>query len=128
MFMFCMIGVLRFYGFFRLSSNASQDLHNRMFDRMISTKMQFFDQTPSGQILNRFSKDMGVVDELLPPSFLFVIQMIFSAIGSIFVTIFVCPIALVPVSILGVGVVAATWIYLKTSTNLKRLEGMCKFT
>lgn len=89
--------------------------------------MQFFDQTPSGQILNRFSKDMGVVDELLPPSFLFVIQMILSAIGSVIVTIFVCPIALAPVSLLAVGVVATTWVYLKTSTNLKRLEGMCKY-
>lgn len=125
--MFCLIGVLRFYGFFRLASNASQKLHGRMFNRLIATKMYFFDETPSGQILNRFSKDTGVVDELLPPSFLFVIQMILSAIGSVVVTIFVCPVALAPVFCLGLGVVLVTWIYLRTSTNLKRLEGICEY-
>lgn len=28
--------------------------------------MSFFHANPSGRILNRFSKDMGAVDELLP--------------------------------------------------------------
>lgn len=124
--MLCLIGILRSYGFFRLASNASQKLHDRMFERLITTKKYFFGQTPSGQILNRFSKDTGVVDELLPPSFFFVIQMVLSALGSVVVTIFVCPVALAPVFVLGLGVVVVTWIYLKTSTNLKRLEGICK--
>lgn len=45
---------------------SSQKLHDKMFDGVISAPMRFFDTNPSGRILNRFSKDMGAIDELLP--------------------------------------------------------------
>ncbi|KAJ8978761.1 hypothetical protein NQ317_017484 [Molorchus minor] len=33
---------------------------------IINTSMRFFEVNPSGRILNRFSKDMGSIDEILP--------------------------------------------------------------
>lgn len=32
--------------------------------------MRFFDTNPSGRIMNRFSKDMGAIDEFLPKALL----------------------------------------------------------
>lgn len=37
-----------------------------MFECVSQSPMSFFHINPSGRILNRFSKDMGSVDELLP--------------------------------------------------------------
>lgn len=36
--------------------------------------MSFFHSNPSGRVLNRFSKDMGSVDELLPQAMLDCVQ------------------------------------------------------
>lgn len=61
-FMTCLRGWL----FFNICMAASRMLHNRMFACLLRAPMQFFDTNPGGRILNRFSKDMGAIDELLP--------------------------------------------------------------
>lgn len=42
--------------------------------------MRFFDINPSGRILNRFSKDMGAVDEFLPKAVLDATQIILNMV------------------------------------------------
>ena len=56
--------------FYKLAMNSSQNLHDSMVRNVLYTTMRFFDMNPSGRILNRFSKDMGAVDELLPKTIL----------------------------------------------------------
>lgn len=46
--------------------HVSDRLHDKMFECVSQSPMSFFHINPSGRILNRFSKDMGSVDELLP--------------------------------------------------------------
>ncbi|KAF6021457.1 ABCC5 [Bugula neritina] len=45
---------------------ASTNLHDNVFKKTVACPMKFFDVTPSGQILNRFSKDTDEVDANLP--------------------------------------------------------------
>lgn len=52
--------------FFKLAMNASKNLHNAMFHCILQAPMRFFDRNQNGKILNRFSKDMGDTDDLLP--------------------------------------------------------------
>lgn len=52
--------------FFAVCMRASKKLHDKSFLSLLHSPMRFFDTNPSGRILNRFSKDMGAVDELLP--------------------------------------------------------------
>ncbi len=52
---------------------ASVRLHSEMFSRLLRAPASFFDSSPSGRILNRFSKDAGAVDEMLPAVMLDVI-------------------------------------------------------
>lgn len=52
--------------FFIVCMRASKKLHDKSFLSLLHSPMRFFDLNPSGRILNRFSKDMGAVDELLP--------------------------------------------------------------
>lgn len=52
--------------FYKLAMWSSQALHDMLFNNIIRATMRFFDTNPSGRILNRFSKDIGGIDELLP--------------------------------------------------------------
>jgi ATP-binding cassette subfamily C (CFTR/MRP) protein 4 len=49
-------------------------MHDNMFTKVLRTPMIFFDTNPVGRVLNRFSKDIGLVDELLPDTSMFVIS------------------------------------------------------
>lgn len=58
--------IFRSYLFFNFCMKASTNLHNNMFSKIVYATMYFFNTNPSGRVLNRFSKDMGAVDENLP--------------------------------------------------------------
>uniref|UniRef100_A0A182K842 Uncharacterized protein n=1 Tax=Anopheles christyi TaxID=43041 RepID=A0A182K842_9DIPT len=112
--------------FYQTSVRASQNLHDSMFAGCVSTTMRFYDTNPSGRILNRFSKDMGSVDELLPKAMLDASQIILSLCGTLVVTVIVNPLFLVPLAVLSVVFWFVRRIYLKTSKNIKRLEGITR--
>ena len=102
------LSILRYSCFFVLLVNASRNVHNQMFSSVIKTPILFFDTNPigtilnifinnfiscsyfllSGRILNRFSKDIGYLDDLLPYMFcdFFMVSIINSSnsIGSFF--------------------------------------------
>lgn len=66
--------VSRSLGFFRYCMTASTNLHNGMFNKIVFSPMSFFNNNPSGRILNRFSKDIGNIDETLPLTMIDTIQ------------------------------------------------------
>nr|XP_040220684.2 ATP-binding cassette sub-family C member 4-like [Anopheles coluzzii]XP_040220685.2 ATP-binding cassette sub-family C member 4-like [Anopheles coluzzii]XP_040220686.2 ATP-binding cassette sub-family C member 4-like [Anopheles coluzzii]XP_040220687.2 ATP-binding cassette sub-family C member 4-like [Anopheles coluzzii]XP_040220688.2 ATP-binding cassette sub-family C member 4-like [Anopheles coluzzii]XP_049463568.1 ATP-binding cassette sub-family C member 4-like [Anopheles coluzzii]XP_04946356 len=121
-----LIAITRSISFYQTSVRASQNLHDAMFAGCVSTTMRFYDTNPSGRILNRFSKDMGSVDELLPKAMLDASQIILSLCGTLVVTVLVNPLFLVPLALLGVVFWFVRRIYLKTSKNIKRLEGITR--
>ena len=45
---------------------ASSLLHSGILANVMRSAMTFFDVTPLGRILNRFSKDIDTIDVLLP--------------------------------------------------------------
>lgn len=49
------------------SVQAARLLHAALLHNKIRSPQSFFDTTPSGRILNRFSKDIYVIDEVLAP-------------------------------------------------------------
>lgn len=97
-----------------------------MFNAIISTTLRFFDTNPSGRILNLFSKDLGTVDELLPTSILTASQYILIVAGSISVTVTVRPYFIIPIVLIGIIFIYVRKIYLKSSQDIKRMEGISK--
>lgn len=49
--------------------NSLRNFHNRMLKSILHGTMQFFESTPVGRILNRFSKDLNSIELILPSSF-----------------------------------------------------------
>uniref|UniRef100_A0A667XG66 ATP-binding cassette sub-family C member 5 n=1 Tax=Myripristis murdjan TaxID=586833 RepID=A0A667XG66_9TELE len=51
--------------FVKCTVKAASALHDKLFRRLLLSPMHFFDTTPLGRILTRFSRDMDEVDVLL---------------------------------------------------------------
>ncbi|KAI4502295.1 hypothetical protein M0802_002207 [Mischocyttarus mexicanus] len=120
------IGITRSLIFYKMCMLCSQRLHDMTFSALIRTNMRFFDTNPSGRILNRFSKDIGAIDELLPKALLDTGQLCMLMFGSLAVSCIVNPMFLIPVIFLGGTFCWIRKVYLKTSKNIKRLEGMSR--
>lgn len=56
----------RSFSFFQMCQRASITLHDKLFRGIIRARMFFYNENPSGRILNRFSKDIGNIDVQLP--------------------------------------------------------------
>ncbi|XP_047362116.1 ATP-binding cassette sub-family C member 4-like isoform X4 [Vespa velutina] len=99
----CIITVLvRSIFFMQLCVIASRRIHNDSFNNLLQANMRFFHTNPSGRILNRFSKDMGAIDELLPKPMIEVIQISLVTLGIIIMEIIVNYWTVIPFIMLGI--------------------------
>ena len=64
---------------------ASRLIHSRLLVNILRLPMSFFDTTPSGRILNRFSKDIYIIDNVIPQSVSLFIFMLFFFLSTIVV-------------------------------------------
>ncbi|KAM9851263.1 ATP-binding cassette sub-family C member 4-like [Aulostomus maculatus] len=115
-------GFLRTLVFFNVLVSSAQALHNRMFNAILRTPVRFFDINPIGRILNRFSKDIGYLDSLLPWTFVDFIQILLQVIGVVAVAAMVIPWVLIPVVPLLAVFLFLRRYFLQTSRDIKRLE------
>ncbi|XP_046973503.1 ATP-binding cassette sub-family C member 4-like isoform X1 [Vanessa cardui] len=120
------VSLLRSFMFFSMAMRASTRLHNNMFSSITRAPMRFFHTNPSGRILNRFSKDMGAVDEVLPSALLDVLQIGLSLIGIVVVVAVVNYWLLVPTVAIGLVFYGLRIFYIASSRSIKRLEGVTR--
>jgi ABC-type multidrug transport system fused ATPase/permease subunit len=70
---------------------AGKDLHDRALKSVLSTNLRFFDSTPVGRILNRFSRDVDSVERNLAWSFEHTVRAVFHTLGAVVVMATVIP-------------------------------------
>ena len=116
----------RVFLFFNVSLRSSQRLHDRMVEATLHTQPSFFDKNPTGRILNRFSRDIGTMDEQLPPIFISCIQDSLLVFSGVLVPAITNPWLLLIFFPTEVVFVILVRYYLKTSRELKRLESICR--
>lgn len=88
--------------------------------------MYFFHTNPSGRILNRFSKDLGQVDEILPTVLMDVLQIALVCVGIVVVISVVNLWNLLATALLSIIFYFLRSFYLQTSRDVKRLEAVSK--
>ncbi|KAM9802671.1 ATP-binding cassette sub-family C member 4-like isoform 1-T1 [Syngnathus typhle] len=115
-------GFVRNLVFFNVLVNSAQTLHNRMFGSILRTPVHFFQNNPIGRILNRFSKDMGFLDSMLPWTFVDFTQVFLQVLGVVIVSAIVMPWILFQFVPLFVVFLCLRRYYLQTSRDIKRLE------
>ncbi|CAB3400010.1 unnamed protein product [Caenorhabditis bovis] len=84
-------GLFKACVFVKVSLNAASKLHNSMFKALIRGATSFFDSTPTGRILNRFSKDMDEIDVKLPFTAEVFLQNMITCLGFLVVIAWVFP-------------------------------------
>ncbi|XP_051976491.1 ATP-binding cassette sub-family C member 9-like isoform X2 [Xyrauchen texanus] len=81
---------------------AATNLHHNLLNKIIHAPIRFFDITPLGQILNRFSADTNIIDQHIPPTLESLTRSTLLCLSAIGVIAFVTPaflIALVPLAV-----------------------------
>ncbi|XP_078372054.1 ATP-binding cassette subfamily C member 4-like [Oculina patagonica] len=121
-----MFGIIRACVFLLISLRCSERLHDKMVMAVLQAPVLFFDSNPVGRIMNRFSKDVGCMDEMLPKMFLKAIQMDLLVFTTVLVPTVTNPWLLFVVVPMTVVALYITRYYLKTSRELKRLESICR--
>ena len=109
-----------------LGVRASNVLHERLIRVILHAKQSFFDTTPVGRILNRFSQDIYTVDERLPATFAMFLMVFLSVSSTLIVVSTVTPLfiaALVPILALYIYIQR---FYVTTSRELRRLDSVSK--
>ena len=128
----CLVGacfiftIVRAYGFVKICLKCAERLHDKMVVAILQAPVLFFDSNPVGRILNRFSNDIGCVDEMLPKTVLAAMQMLLVIFVQILITVATnvwLMFLIVPISVL---VVFLFNYHLKTARELKRLESISR--
>ncbi|XP_035829327.1 canalicular multispecific organic anion transporter 1-like [Aplysia californica] len=105
---------------------AADRLHGFLLERLFHAPMSFFDQTPIGRILNRFSRDMDTVDNTLPlilRDWIVCAALIFVTLVVVLVQTPLFAVVLVPLVILYMLIQSY---YVRTSRQLKRIESIAR--
>nr|XP_023023834.1 probable multidrug resistance-associated protein lethal(2)03659 isoform X1 [Leptinotarsa decemlineata]XP_023023843.1 probable multidrug resistance-associated protein lethal(2)03659 isoform X1 [Leptinotarsa decemlineata] len=120
------VTITRSISFFRYCMAASTRLHNSMFSKIVYSTMRFFNTNPSGRILNRFSKDIGAIDETLPLTIVDTLGIGLSVTGITVVITTVNPWTLIPSVIILTIFYHIRKAFLASSRNIKRVEAITR--
>ncbi|XP_070181093.1 ATP-binding cassette sub-family C member 10-like [Littorina saxatilis] len=103
---------------------AARVLHQRLLGSVLKAPVSFFDTTPIGRIINRFSSDMYAIDDSLPFQLNIFLAQIFGILGTLVITCYGLPwftLTLVPLGFLYYRI---QHYYRHTSRELKRLSSV----
>ncbi|CAG8496995.1 12244_t:CDS:2 [Dentiscutata heterogama] len=105
---------------------SAKKLHNNAIKRVLRAPTSFFDTTPLGRIINRFSKDVDTCDSLLSESYRMFLMTFSSVIGTFVLIVIVFVWFLIPLVPLLVLYYFAALYYRSTNRELKRLDSVLR--
>src|SRR6185437_32577 len=100
--------------------------HNRLFASVIRAPISFFDTNPIGILLNRISRDLGIIDDILPQTGFNAISLLGNMITTAILIAIVDPWMIIPTVVLTLIMLGFRKFFIGTSRQVKRLEGVTR--
>jgi len=97
-----------------------------MLEAILKSPMEFFDTTPQGRILNRFGKDVDVLDATMPMIIRGWLMCFMAVVSTFLIIIYTTPTFIIPLSVIMVCYFFVQRIYVATSRQLKRMESVSR--
>lgn len=118
------VALFRDFWLFYGSLTASWKIHHRLMVSVSRAKFRFFDVTPLGQLMNRFSKDLEAVDQEVAPIAIGVMSCALAIVVTIVLISVITPGFLIAAFFITILYYAVGRFYLSSSRDLKRLESV----
>ncbi|XP_075422196.1 multidrug resistance-associated protein 1-like isoform X3 [Ascaphus truei] len=127
------LGTVQALGIFAASASVilggltvSRQLHCRLLYSILRCPLSFFERTPSGNLTNRFAKEMDTIDNIVPQVLMLFIMMLLTILEILLVIAIATPLAAVAFIPMGLLYFFLQRFYVATSRQLKRLESVSK--
>ena len=91
MIFYVLLTFIRALVIFNIALTSSSNMHNTMVTKVLRAKILFFDSNPVGRVLTRFSKDMAILDSLMPTVCVFATFGVFRSLTVMIVVIIINP-------------------------------------
>ncbi|KAI9677492.1 MAG: hypothetical protein M1817_006446 [Caeruleum heppii] len=121
---YMVISLLREFILFAGSLTASWRIHQRLLESVTRAKFRFFDSTPLGQLMNRFSKDLQAVDQEVAPVAIGMIHCLASVVTIVVLISVITPRFLIAAVFISALYFFIGRFYISSSRDLKRLESV----
>ncbi|KAH9013509.1 ABC transporter [Lactarius pseudohatsudake] len=109
-----------------IAYSASRRTHENAITRVMLSPMSFFETTPVGRIMNRFSKDIDTIDNMLADSFRTLINTLSTIIGATVLISILFPWFLIAVAVVFVLYAMASAFYRASAREMKRLDAILR--
>ncbi|XP_069867727.1 ATP-binding cassette sub-family C member 9 isoform X4 [Dipodomys merriami] len=101
---------------------AAKNLHHNLLNKIILGPIRFFDTTPLGLILNRFSADTNIIDQHIPPTLESLTRSTLLCLSAIGMISYATPVFLVALLPLGVAFYFIQKYFRVASKDLQELD------
>uniref|UniRef100_A0A8C6UE24 ABC-type glutathione-S-conjugate transporter n=1 Tax=Neogobius melanostomus TaxID=47308 RepID=A0A8C6UE24_9GOBI len=105
---------------------ASRHLHMELLINVLRSPMSFFESTPSGNLLNRFAKDIDAIDCMVPEGLKMMLSYVFKLMEVCIIVLIATPFAAVIILPLSILYACVQSFYVATSCQLRRLEAVSR--
>ncbi|KAK7024232.1 hypothetical protein VNI00_016449 [Paramarasmius palmivorus] len=130
---YAVLGFSQAFGLFSMGAvfalftfNASRSLHRNALTRVMHAPVSFFDTTPLGRIMNRFSKDIDTLDNVVGEAMRQFLGTMVQVVGSIVLVSIIIPWFLIAVAFILVLYYWITIFYRASARELKRLDAVLR--
>uniref|UniRef100_A0A8C5H1L3 ABC-type glutathione-S-conjugate transporter n=1 Tax=Gouania willdenowi TaxID=441366 RepID=A0A8C5H1L3_GOUWI len=105
---------------------ASRHLHMDLLINVLRSPMSFFERTPSGNLLNRFAKEIDAIDCMVPDGLKMMLSYVFKLMEVCIIVLMATPFAAVIILPLAFLYAFVQSFYVATSCQLRRLEAVSR--
>lgn len=120
------VSIWRAAAFFLACVAASRKLHDAAFAHVLKAPLSFFDSNPSGRIINRLSKDIGILDDLLPATLFDFLSAFATVLAIVVLVVVINPWVLISLPPLLIALHLLQSYYILSSRQIKRIEGVSR--